>query len=337
MTMRWKSLALAGVMTVASISGVALTAQAQEKKQIHVALGDVPEMETLLFLVGVERAKERGMDIKVTSFSGEEIAIQAILAGQADIGVGSPYAVIQNAGVPVRMFYQISRIIFFPVATKEIADWKAMEGVSMAFHSRGGPLEPLAAIKAKEEGITLGEPQFVPGSENRVVALTQGHIKAALIDLLNKNMIIEQNGDKFHVLPWVDDVVTDEALFASEDWLKENEESVSMLLEELLKVTREICDDPQVIADAREKYDLIPDMPEELVTQIASYYGEAIKAGVYSCTGGSPEFAQTDIAVFSEAGQLKGDALTVEGFWHFEPIQAVQKSMNVDPNEPDRQ
>jgi NitT/TauT family transport system substrate-binding protein len=211
-----------------------------------------------------------------------------------------------------------------------------MEGVSMAFHSRGGPLEPLAAIKAKEEGVTLGEPQYVPGSENRVVALTQGHVKAALIDLLNKNMIIEQNGDKFHVLPWVDEVVTDEALFARQDWLEENKEDVAIFLEEMLKVTREICDDPQVIADAREKYDLIPDMPEELVTQIASYYGEAIKAGVYSCTGGSPEFAQTDIAVFTEAGQLKGDALKVEDFWYFEPLQAVQASMKVDANEPDR-
>ncbi len=334
MTMRWKSLALAGAMTVASVMGVA---QAQEKKQIHVALGDVPEMETLLFLVGVERARERGLDMKVTPFSGEELAIQAILAGQADLGVGSPYAVVQNAGVPVRMFYQISRIIFFPVATKEIADWKAMEGVSMAFHQRGGPLEPLAAIKAKEEGVTLGEPTYVPGSENRVVALTQGHVKAALIDLLNKNMIIEQHGDKFHVLPWVDEVVTDEALFARQDWLEANKESVQILLEELLKVTREICDNPQVIADEREKYDLIPDMPEELVSQIASYYGEAIKAGVYSCTGGSPEFAQTDIDVFTEAGQLKGDALKVEDFWYFEPLQAVQASMKVDPNEPNRQ
>jgi NitT/TauT family transport system substrate-binding protein len=231
----------------------------------------------------------------------------------------------------VRMFYQISRIIFFPVASKEIKDWKDMEGVSMAFHSRGGPLEPLAMMKAEREGITLGEPQFVSGSENRVVALMQGHIKAALIDLLNTNMILKEAPDKFHVLPWVDEVVTDEAMFAQEEWLKNNQDAVKLLLTETLKVTQEICKDPQIIADAREKYDLIPDMPPELVEQIASYYKEAIEAGVYSCTGGSPAFAETDIGVFSAAGQLKGDDLTPEKFWNFDTLQAVQKELGIDP------
>jgi NitT/TauT family transport system substrate-binding protein len=323
-----KSLMVAGTMVLGSLAAIPAPASAQ---QIHVALGDVPEMETLLFLVGLARAQEKGLDAKVTFFSGEELAIQAILAGQADIGVGSPYAVIQNADVPVRMFYQISRIIFFPVASKEIKDWKDMEGVSMAFHSRGGPLEPLAMMKAEREGITLGEPQFVSGSENRVVALMQGHIKAALIDLLNTNMILKEAPDKFHVLPWVDEVVTDEAMFAQEEWLKNNQDAVKLLLTETLKVTQEICKDPQIIADAREKYDLIPDMPPELVEQIASYYKEAIEAGVYSCTGGSPAFAETDIGVFSAAGQLKGDDLTPEKFWNFDTLQAVQKELGIDP------
>jgi NitT/TauT family transport system substrate-binding protein len=326
---RMKSLMLAGAMVLGSLVGMSAPAQAQ---QIHIALGDVPEMETLLFLVGVARAEEKGLDAEVTFFSGEELAIQAIISGQADLGVGSPYAVIQNADVPVRMFYQISRVIFFPVVSKEIADWKDMDGVSIAFHGRGGPLEPLAKLKAEREGITLGEPQYVAGSENRVVALMQGHIKASLIDLLNTNMILEQAGDKFHVLSWVDEVVTDEAMFAQEDWLKENQEAVKLLLTETLKVTREICENPQVIADAREKYDLIPDMPPELVEQIASYYKEAIEAGVYSCTGGRPADAETDIKVFSAAGQLTGDGLTVDKFWYFEPLQAVQAELGVDPN-----
>ena len=324
---RMKSL-LAGTVL---LGGLALTPVAANAQEMHVALGDVPEMETLLFLVGVERAKEKGLDIMVTPFSGEELAIQAILNGQADIGVGSPYSVIQNAGVPVRMIYQISRIIFFPVVSKDIPDWQAMEGVSMAFHQRGGPLEPLAKIKADEEGVTLGDPTYIPGSENRVVALTQGHVQAALIDMLNTDMILAEAGDKFHVLPWVDEVVTDEAVFARQDYLEENAENVKLLLTELLRVTREVCEDSSVIAEAREQYDLIPDMPQELVDQIAPYYEKAVEAGVYSCTGGMPSDAETDIAVFSEAGQLTGDDLQVEGFWDYSILQEVQAELNVDP------
>ena len=222
-----KSLLVAGATALAATSWAPAVAQAQDSEPIHIALADLPEVETLFFLVGLARAGEKGLDYELTFFNGEELAIQAILAGQADVGLGSPYAVIQRASVPVRLFQQTSRIIFFPVVNAEIESWQDMDGKSMTYHSRGGPLEALAEIVAEREGITLGTPNFVPGSENRVVALVQGHVDAAIIDLLNKNMIMEEHPDKFRVLSWVgpDEVVTDEALFARLDWLQENEDS----------------------------------------------------------------------------------------------------------------
>jgi NitT/TauT family transport system substrate-binding protein len=333
MGMSFRSVVLAGAM---ALSGLALgPVQAQNSEPIHVALADLPEVETLFFLVGLERARERGVESEITFFNGEELAIQAVLAGQADIGLGSPYAVIQNANVPVRLFQQVSRLVFFPVVKSEIENWQDMEGVSMTFHQRGGPLEPLAAIMSEREGITLGRPNYVPGSENRVVALTQGHIDAALIDLLNKNMIMEQHPDKFRVLPWVEEVVTDEALFARQDWLEENKDRVAILVEELLKSAQELCDNPRSIAEAREKYDLLPDLPQDLVDQLADYYEEAIQAGVYSCDGGGAEAARIDIDVLSKSGQLKGtpEELAVENFWHLAPLEQAQAKLGITPGE----
>ena len=326
-----KSLALAGSAAIALSLAAPLSAEAQDSEPIHIALADLPEVETLFFLVGLAKAQEKGLEAEITFFNGEDLAIQAILAGQADVGLGSPYAVIQNASVPVRLFYQVSRVIFFPVVTTDIKSWKDMEGESMTYHQRGGPLEALASIMAEREGITLGTANFVPGSENRVVALQQGHIKAALIDLLNKNMIIEENPDKFHVLPWVDEVITDEALFAREDWLQENQEQVALLVGELLASAKELCENPQSIVEAREKYNLLPDLPQELADGLGDYYAEAIEAGVYSCDGGSEEAAATDIEVLSMSGQLKGtpEELAVENFWHLEPLQAAKAELGV--------
>jgi NitT/TauT family transport system substrate-binding protein len=321
-----KSALVAGATALAATSLAPPPAQAQEP--VHVALADLPEVETLFFLVGLARAGEKGLDYELTFFNGEELAIQAILAGQADVGLGSPYAVIQRASVPVRLFQQVSRIIFFPVVTAEIETWQDMDGKSMTYHSRGGPLEALASIVAEREGIELGTPNYVPGSENRVVALVQGHIDAALIDLLNTNMILEEHPDQFHTLPWVgeDEVVTDEALFARLDWLQENEEQVAILVEEMLKAARDICENPRMIADERTKYDLLPDLPDELVNQLADYYAEAIEAGVYSCDGGSAEAAATDIRVLSASGQLEGDPedLKVEDFWYMAPLEKAK-------------
>jgi NitT/TauT family transport system substrate-binding protein len=326
-----KSALVAGATALAATSMA--PAQAQDAEPVHVALADLPEVETLFFLVGLARAGEKGLDYELTFFNGEELAIQAILAGQADVGLGSPYAVIQNSSVPVRLFQQTSRIIFFPVVNAEIESWQDMDGKSMTYHARGGPLEPLAAIVAEREGITLGTPNYVPGSENRVVALTQGHIDAAIIDLLNKNMIMEEHPGEFRVLSWVgpDEVVTDEALFARLDWLQENEDKVALLLESLLESARDICENPAMIAEEREKYNLLPDLPQELADGLADYYVEAIEAGVYSCDGGTVEAAETDISVLAQAGQLQGspEDLKVENFWYFAPLEAAKEKLGM--------
>src|SRR5215203_4808622 len=89
-------------------------AQAAEGK-IHVALGDVPSVETLNLLIAIERAKERGVDIQVTPFKAEDVAAQAVVGGQADIGVGTPYAMIQKVKAPIRLFFQMSNLRFFAV------------------------------------------------------------------------------------------------------------------------------------------------------------------------------------------------------------------------------
>ncbi len=64
---------------------------------------------------------------------------------------------------------------------------------------------------------------------------------------------------------------------------------------------------------------------------MADYYEQAIKAGVYSCTGGSPEAARNDIAVLQKAGQLKGSEkdLSVENFWYFEPLQKAKATLGI--------
>ena len=75
---------------------------------MHVAFGDIATVESLNFLIALERAKERGVDVEVTFFKSEDIAAQAVVGGQADIGVGTPYALIQKVKAPIRMFYQMS-------------------------------------------------------------------------------------------------------------------------------------------------------------------------------------------------------------------------------------
>src|SRR3546814_13500344 len=91
---RFKSIfrhSVAATAVAGLLAGSALLAPAAKAADtVRVALGDVVSVETLAFLVALERAKDRGVEYEMTSFSKEETAIQSILTGQADSGeIGS--------------------------------------------------------------------------------------------------------------------------------------------------------------------------------------------------------------------------------------------------------
>ena len=211
--------------TFVAILSIGFNAQAAGK--VKIALGDVASVETLCFLVALDRAKDRGLDYEMTAFAKEQLAIQAVMGGQMDIGVGTPYAIIQKSKVPIRNFFQLSKLVFFPVAANKYKTWQDLDGEPFTFHARGTGTEAIGDIIIKREGITLGQRSYVPGSENRIIGMMKGQIGATIVDLSNKNILMEKAGDKFHVLPGISDPASDEVLFAELGWLKENEESVA--------------------------------------------------------------------------------------------------------------
>jgi NitT/TauT family transport system substrate-binding protein len=315
------ALAVAGVMFAAGL------AQAQVK--VHVALGEPPSVESLAFLIALERAKERGIDFEITSFAKEELAVQSIVNGQANIGVGGPYAVIQRTKVPLKVVFQMSRLVFFPVVSKEYATWQDLDGQPFTFHGRGSGTEAIGNILAKRNGIEFGERSYVPGSENRIIAMINGQIKATIVDLASKNLLLEKGGDDFHVLPGIDNPASDELVFASTEWMENNQEHVDIIVEELLRLWREMADNPNVIEEERAARNLLSDQPREVIDEVVPFYVEAIKEGVFHPSGGGAEAAMADFEFYTEAGQLEGSPgdIKVEDFWDLGPLERAREKL----------
>ena len=128
-------------------------AMAQGKAKIRYALGDVISIDELPLLIAAERSKARGVEVEITAFKSEEVATQAVINGQADIGQGTPYAAVQKATVPLRFFYQLSTLQFFPVVAKDsYKSWKDLDGQEIALQGRGSGTEAIMLLMAKEHG-----------------------------------------------------------------------------------------------------------------------------------------------------------------------------------------
>jgi NitT/TauT family transport system substrate-binding protein len=319
---RWWSIA---VVLLAGLGILAGSVGAQGPTKIRYALGDVVGIDDLPLLIAAERAKARGVELEITAFKSEELATQAVINGQADVGQGTPYAAIQKVNVPIRFFYQLSTLQFFPIVNKaDYKGWKDLDGQEIAVQGRGSGTEAIMLLAAKQHGIKYKNVSYVPGSQVRGLALLKGTIKASILDGPNTKFVMKEAPDKFLVLPLGELKASDEALFATTAFLEKNQAAVTTLLEELLKVNRAINANPAFAVEERKRLGLLKDLPEKLEAEVLPYYQEGVRGGIFPADGGAARAAATDLEFYTLAGQIKADGgVKAEDFWTFTPLKAA--------------
>ncbi|WP_455372927.1 ABC transporter substrate-binding protein [Limibacillus halophilus] len=299
-----------------------LTVSSAQAEKIRIALAETPSDELAAFFVALDRAKANGLDYEWTAFSDEELAIQAVLSGQMDIGFGTPYAAMQKSKAPIRIIFQLSKLKFFPVTSKKYSKLEDLDGEPIMLHSRGGGTDSIANVIEDRLGIKFGERSYVPGSANRIVALIAGQTDATIVDLSNKNKLMKQEGDKFNVLPMFEVDASDEALFANLDWIKANEADVDIFVKALLSVYRDMTKDPTIISRETDPNGPIGQLPPEVLGNLDTFYTDAVEGGLYDADGGGRKAAKADMEWYSAAGQLTGspESLNIEDFWYLKPL-----------------
>jgi NitT/TauT family transport system substrate-binding protein len=326
----FKSAGTAAVL-VAGLALSGLPAAAQDKGSMKVAFGDVPGGEMTNFMIAVARAKERGVNVETVFLKSEDLAAQAIVSGDADIGVGTPYGLIQRVNAPIRMFYQLSMLRFYPVANAEkYSDWGDLDGAKVAVHGRGSGTEALMQVMAKANGVEYSEVSYVPGSGVRAGALMQGRIDVSIVDYERKRLLEREAPGKFVFLNIPDIKATDEALYANTDWLEQEEEAVAILVEELIKTWREINEDPSKIVSLREKYNVLPDIEQVEVDELLPAFEQGVSINLFPSDGGSATSVEEDFEFFTTSGSLEGNAadLKVEDFWYLGPANAAAAKLD---------
>lgn len=292
---------------------------------MRIAYGDVPSIESLNLLIALERARERGVDIQLSYFDSEGIAAQAVVGGQADIGVGAPYSLIQNVRLPVRFFCQMSTLRFFPVVNSDkYKTWEDLAGERITVHSRGSGTEALVKLMAKKHDFEYSNISYIPGSAVRAGAMLKGRIDATIVDAAAWRMLQERGDGKFKRLPISGVNATDEALYATQEFLKNNQQDVQILIEELLRTWRDIDQNPAVVSKLRDKYNLLPDLPQEMEDDVVPFYKASVENSVFPTDGGRPAEVKSDIAFYTKADT---EDVKVSDYWNFMPLQRARSAL----------
>ena len=147
------------------------------------------------------------------------------------------------------------------------------------------------------------------------------------MDLSNKNKLVKLQDDNFNVLPMFEVDASDEALFANLNWIKANSKDVDIFVGALVSVYQDMMKDPTIISRETNPDGPIGQLPKEVLGNLDQFYTDAVAGRLYDSNGGGTKAAKADMEWYSKAGQLQGDAasLNINDFWNMEPLNKASK------------
>ena len=147
------------------------------------------------------------------------------------------------------------------------------------------------------------------------------------MDLSNENKLVKLHGDNFNVLPMFEVDASDEALFANLNWIKANSKNVDIFVGALVSVYQDMMKDPTIISRETNPDGPIGQLPKEVLGNLDQFYTDAVASGLYDANGVGMKAAEADMDWYSKAGQLQGDAasLNINDFWYMEPLNKASK------------
>ena len=278
-----------------------------EVKQVRVAYDSSVDIGKIPSLLALEKMRDYGYDVVPRFYPDSVTAIQAVLAGDCDLGMGDPVAVIlaNQAGQSFRIFALEEGNQFALIAPVGITDPAQLEGKKVAYHSPASMTRGLAYLAAQTYGF---EPEWLvmEGSEVRAEALLSGQIDATVIDYENVvNVQLQAPGEFDVVVSFAEDFpgLMGNGLFARAEDLEANPELYDAMVEALLLTFRRVNTEPDYLFDEAPKFLPGAEQEPERLREMIQYY---IDFNVWDGNGGfSAKAAEDTVNLYVEVGDLE--------------------------------
>ncbi len=225
-----------------------------EKSDIKIGLSVAETSQFAAKLAELEGIYEKnGLNVEVTVFEGDGKVMQALQAGQLDIGFGgvSAYVTSQTTDAPVVALAVNARILSDElVSTPDVTNADELRGKCVAVSTYGGTSHGAVILSLQALGLTPEDVVIteVGGQGARIAALQGGACAAAPVDVA-QHAEMEELGFNFLVnlkeeaLPW-----GRSGLGVTEEWLAENPNTALVVAASVLEAQNMMWADPETAA-----------------------------------------------------------------------------------------
>src|SRR6266850_8352102 len=322
-----KSFARLSALGMMLILGFLWGGEAQAQKKVRFAYPSSADMGDISSLLAWEQLKKQGIEVIPTFFPKTDLAVQAVVAGEADIGSAAGIAVVKavESGMNVRIIGEQVRNEWQLVTPVSLKDPKQLDGKRVGYHAPITVTEALVKWMAQHYKINPNW-MIIPGSDVRAEALMRGQLDATPAEIGDVLNILTAKPGQFHVL--ISYAKTFPQLigsmyFASADYVQKNSATVETVLEAILRAHRSAEERPASVRENALR--LLPETKPELVEATAATYKEL---RIWDVNGGAGrERGEASIKFFEESGLLKKDAVSVKQAFDTAPLDKVVKKL----------
>ena len=318
-----KSFAKLSVLLLVLTLGLIGSRDAQAQKKVRFAYPSSADMGDIPSLLAWEQLKKQGIEVIPTFFPKTDLAVQAVVAGEADMGSAAGIAVVKavESGMNVRIIGEQVRNEWQLVTPVSLKDPKQLDGKRVGYHAPITVTEALVKWMAQHYKINPNW-MIIPGSDVRAEALMRGQLDATPAEIGDVLNILSAKPGQFHVL--ISYAKTFPQLigsmyFARADYVQKNSATVESVLEAILRTHRSAEERPASIKENALR--LLPETKPELIEATAAAYKEL---RIWDVNGGaSKDRGDASIKFFEESGLLKKDAVSFKQAFDTAPLDKV--------------
>lgn len=324
--MRKPFLRLGAIFLVLSVA-LLWAAEARAQKKVRFAYPSSADMGDIPSLLAWEQLKAQGVEVTPKFFPKTDLAVQAVVAGEAEIGSAAGIAVVKavESGMNLRIIGEQVRNEWQLVAPVSIKDAKQLDGKRVGYHAPITVTEALVKWMAKHYKINPTW-MIVPGSDVRAEALMRGQLDATPAEIGDVLNILKAKPGQFHVLISYAKIfpqLIGSMYFARTDYLQKNGPVVESVLEAILKAHRSVEAQPALVKENALR--LLPETKPELIEATAAAYKEL---RIWDINGGADkERGEASIKFFEEAGLLKRGVVTFQQAFDAAPLDRALKKI----------
>lgn len=309
------------------IVAFAFADHASAQKKVRFAYPSSADMGDIPSLLAWEQLKKQGIEVVPTFFPKTDLAVQAVVAGEADIGSAAGIAVVKavESGMNIRVIAEQVRNEWQLVTPVSLKDPKQLDGKRVGYHAPITVTEALVKWMAQHYKITPNW-MIIPGSDVRAEALMRGQLDATPAEIGDVLNILNVKPGQFHVLisyARVFPQLIGSMYFARADYVQKNGPLVDSVLEAILRAHRTAEDRPASIKENAQR--LLPETKPELIDATAAAYKDL---RIWDINGGADQKrGEASLRFFEEAGLLKKDAVAFKQAFDTSPLDRVLKKI----------